>query len=187
MLLVIDNYDSFTYNLVQYFGELGAELLVKRNDEITLDEIAALRPERICISPGPCTPNEAGISNDVILRFGETTPTLGVCLGHQCIGQVFGGRVIRAGRLMHGKTSPILHNGEGVFDGLPNPFEATRYHSLLVERASVPKCLEITAETSEKEVMGLRHRELPVYGVQFHPESILTLEGKRLLQNFLNI
>jgi anthranilate synthase/aminodeoxychorismate synthase-like glutamine amidotransferase len=187
MLLVIDNYDSFTYNLVQYFGELGVEPLVKRNDEITLDEIAALHPERICISPGPCTPNEAGISNDVIRRFGETTPTLGVCLGHQCLGQVFGGKVVRAGRLMHGKTSPILHNGEGVFEGLPNPFEATRYHSLLVERESIPDCLEITAETTEREIMGLRHRTLPIHGVQFHPESILTLEGKRLLQNFLNL
>jgi anthranilate synthase/aminodeoxychorismate synthase-like glutamine amidotransferase len=185
MLLVIDNYDSFTYNLVQYFGELGAELLVKRNDEITLDEIAALKPERICISPGPCTPNEAGISNDVIKRFGPTTPLLGVCLGHQCIGHVFGGDVVRAGRLMHGKTSPILHHGTGVFAGLPSPFEATRYHSLLVKRETFPTSLEITAETAEGEIMGLRHREFPIYGVQFHPESILTLEGKKLLQNFL--
>ncbi len=187
MILVIDNYDSFTYNLVQYFGELGAEILVKRNDEITIDEIKALKPERICISPGPCTPNEAGISNDVIRAFGETTPILGVCLGHQCMGYVFGGEVVRAGRLMHGKTSPIIHNGEGVFAGLPNPFEATRYHSLLVRRETFPDVLEITAETSEKEVMGLRHRKFPLHGVQFHPESILTLEGKRLLQNFLNL
>ena len=185
MLLVIDNYDSFTYNLVQYFGELGADPLVKRNDEITPDEIAALRPERIVISPGPCTPNEAGISNEVIRRFGPTTPLLGVCLGHQCIGHVFGGDVVRAGRLMHGKTSPILHHGTGVFAGLPNPFDATRYHSLLVQRSTFPAALEITAETAEGEIMGLRHREFPIHGVQFHPESILTLEGKRLLKNFL--
>jgi len=187
MLLVIDNYDSFTYNLVQYFGELGADLLVKRNDEITLAEIAALKPERICISPGPCTPNEAGISCDVIREFGPKTPLLGVCLGHQSIGQVFGGDVVRAGRLMHGKTSPILHNGQGVFAGLPSPFEATRYHSLLVKRDTFPSALEITAETAESEIMGLRHREYPSHGVQFHPESILTLEGKRLLQNFLQL
>ena len=185
MLLVIDNYDSFTYNLVQYFGELGAEMLVKRNDEITLEEIAALKPERICISPGPCTPNEAGISCDVIRRFGSATPLLGVCLGHQSIGQVFGGDVVRAGRLMHGKTSPILHSGVGVFAGLPSPFEATRYHSLLVKRDTFPKELEITAWTEEGEIMGLRHREYPIQGVQFHPESILTLEGKKLLKNFL--
>ncbi len=187
MLLVIDNYDSFTYNLVQYFGELGAELLVKRNDEITLDEIRALKPERIVISPGPCTPNEAGISNEVIRTFGENTPILGVCLGHQCMGQVFGGDVIRAPRLMHGKTSPILHNGEGVFTGLPNPFEATRYHSLVVKRETFPEALEITAETAEHEIMGLRHRKFPMHGVQFHPESILTLEGKKLLGNFLTL
>jgi anthranilate synthase/aminodeoxychorismate synthase-like glutamine amidotransferase len=187
MLLVIDNYDSFTYNLVQYFGELGADLLVKRNDEITPDEIAALKPERICISPGPCTPNEAGISNEVIRRFGPTTPLLGVCLGHQCIGHVYGGDVVRAGRLMHGKTSPILHHGTGVFAGLPSPFEATRYHSLLVKRETFPSALEITAETAEGEIMGLRHRQFPIHGVQFHPESILTLEGKKLLQNFLSL
>jgi len=185
MLLVIDNYDSFTYNLVQYFGELGADLLVKRNDEITPDEITALKPERICISPGPCTPNEAGISNEVIRRFGPTTPLLGVCLGHQCIGHVFGGDVVRAGRLMHGKTSPIQHHGAGIFAGLPNPFEATRYHSLLVKRETFPAALEITAETAEGEIMGLRHRQFPIHGVQFHPESILTLEGKHLLKNFL--
>jgi anthranilate synthase/aminodeoxychorismate synthase-like glutamine amidotransferase len=187
MLLVIDNYDSFTYNLVQYFGELGANPLVKRNDEITLDEIRVLKPERIVISPGPCTPNEAGISNDVIRAFGSATPILGVCLGHQCMGHVFGGEVVRAPRLMHGKTSPILHHGEGIFSGLPSPFEATRYHSLIVKRETFPACLEITAETAEKEVMGLRHREFPLYGVQFHPESILTLEGKKLLANFLRI
>ena len=187
MLLVIDNYDSFTYNLVQYFGELGAELLVKRNDEITLDEIAALQPERICISPGPCTPNEAGISNEVISKMGPKLPVLGVCLGHQCIGHVFGGEVVRNYRVMHGKTSPILHHGQGVFAGLPSPFQATRYHSLLVKRETFPSALEITAETAEGEIMGLRHREFPIYGVQFHPESILTLEGKRLLRNFLSI
>lgn len=187
MLLVLDNYDSFTYNLVQYFGEMGVNLLVKRNDQITIDEIAELAPERICISPGPCTPNEAGISNDVIRRFGESTPLLGVCLGHQCIGHVFGGDVVRAGRLMHGKTSPILHNSEGLFAGLPNPFEATRYHSLLVKRETFPEALQITAETAEGEVMGLRHKEYPIHGVQFHPESILTLEGKKLLRNFLSL
>jgi anthranilate synthase/aminodeoxychorismate synthase-like glutamine amidotransferase len=187
MLLVIDNYDSFTYNLVQYFGELGANPLVKRNNEVTLDEISALKPERIVISPGPCTPNEAGISNDVIRTFGPTTPILGVCLGHQCMGHVFGGEVVRASRLMHGKTSPILHRGEGVFSGLPSPFEATRYHSLIVKRETFPACLEITAETAENEIMGLRHREFPLYGVQFHPESILTLEGRKLLANFLQI
>jgi anthranilate synthase/aminodeoxychorismate synthase-like glutamine amidotransferase len=187
MLLVLDNYDSFTYNLVQYFGELGAELVVKRNDEITVEEIAALKPEKICISPGPCTPREAGISNEVIRIFGAATPILGVCLGHQCIGDVFGGAVVRAERLMHGKTSPILHDGKGVFAGLPSPFEATRYHSLIVRRDSVPEALEITAETAEKEIMGLRHREYPIHGVQFHPESILTPEGKQLLKNFLEM
>jgi anthranilate synthase/aminodeoxychorismate synthase-like glutamine amidotransferase len=185
MLLVIDNYDSFTYNLVQYFGELGAQITVRRNDEISLSEIEALKPERICISPGPCSPKEAGISNEVIRTFGPRLPLFGVCLGHQCIGDVFGGEVVRADRLMHGKTSPILHDGKGVFADLPSPFEATRYHSLLVRRASFPACLEISAETAEGEIMGLRHRELPIHGVQFHPESILTLEGKRLLQNFL--
>ena len=187
MLLVIDNYDSFTYNLVQYFGELGADPLVKRNDEITPDEIAALKPERICISPGPCTPNEAGISCEVIRRFGPTIPLLGVCLGHQSIGHVFGGDVVRAGRLMHGKTSPIHHNGTGVFAGIPSPFEATRYHSLLVKNETFPASLEITAWTEEQEIMGLRHREFPIHGVQFHPESILTLEGKKLLKNFLSL
>ena len=187
MLLIIDNYDSFTYNLVQYFGELGAEMVVKRNDEITVAEIEQLKPERICISPGPCTPKEAGISNEVIRRFGERTPILGVCLGHQCMGDVFGGDVVRAGRLMHGKTSPIFHDGKGLFSGLPVPFEATRYHSLIVKRETFPAALEITAETAEKEIMGLRHRSFPVHGVQFHPESILTLEGKRLLKNFLEL
>jgi anthranilate synthase/aminodeoxychorismate synthase-like glutamine amidotransferase len=187
MLLVIDNYDSFTYNLVQYFGELGADPMVRRNDAITIQEIAEMRPSKIVISPGPCTPHEAGISNEVIRRFGPATPLLGVCLGHQCMGYVFGGDVIRAPRLMHGKTSPILHDGEGVFTGLPNPFEATRYHSLIVKRETLPDCLEITAETAEQEIMGLRHREFPIHGVQFHPESILTSEGRRLLQNFLDL
>lgn len=187
MLLVIDNYDSFTYNLVQYFGELGAEPVVHRNDEITLAEIAALRPERIVISPGPCTPKEAGISCDVLREFGGKVPIFGVCLGHQCMGDVYGGEVVRAGRLMHGKTSPILHTGANVFADLPSPFEATRYHSLLVRRESLPDCLEVTAWTEEGEIMGLAHRELPVYGVQFHPESILTSEGKRLLGNFLKL
>jgi len=185
MILVIDNYDSFTYNLVQYFGELGAEILVKRNDEITLEEIEALAPEKICISPGPCTPTEAGISCAVIEKFAGRQPILGVCLGHQSIGQVYGGDVVRADRLMHGKTSPILHTGENVFAGLPNPFEATRYHSLIVKRDTLPACLRVTAETAEGEIMGLAHKELPVYGVQFHPESILTTEGKKLLKNFL--
>jgi len=187
MLLVIDNYDSFTYNIVQYLGELGADLVVKRNDEITAEAIKALKPERIVISPGPCTPNEAGVSNEVIRVFGPSIPLLGVCLGHQCIGHVFGGDVVRAGRLMHGKTSPIRHNGRGVFAGLPNPFEATRYHSLLVKPETLPACLEITADTAEGEIMGLRHREFPIHGVQFHPESILTIEGKKLLLNFLTL
>lgn len=187
MLLVIDNYDSFTYNLVQFFGELGAEMEIHRNDKISIDEIRSMNPERICISPGPCTPKEAGISCDVVREFGEKTPLFGVCLGHQCIGDVFGGDVVRADRLMHGKTSPIEHNGEGLFAGLENPFEATRYHSLIVKRDTFPDVLEITAETAEKEIMGLRHKTLPIYGVQFHPESILTSEGKKLLKNFLEI
>jgi len=187
MLLVIDNYDSFTYNLVQYFGEMGVEIVVKRNDEITLDEIAALKPERIVISPGPKSPREAGISCAVMERFGPTIPMLGVCLGHQCIGEVYGGKVIRAARLMHGKTSPIRHNGEGVFAGLPNPFEATRYHSLIVERETLPEVLLVTADTAEQEIMGLRHRDFPIHGVQFHPESILTQAGKAVLKNFLTL
>jgi anthranilate synthase/aminodeoxychorismate synthase-like glutamine amidotransferase len=187
MILVIDNYDSFTYNLVQYFGELGAELIVRRNDKVGLDEIEKLLPERICISPGPGTPLDAGISNDLIRQFGPRIPILGVCLGHQCIGHVFGGEIVRAPRLMHGKTSPILHEGDGVFHGLPNPFEATRYHSLIVRRETFPAELEILAETSDGEIMGLRHRRFPIHGVQFHPESIMTGEGKRLLANFLAI
>ncbi|MFT5412222.1 MAG: anthranilate synthase/aminodeoxychorismate synthase-like glutamine amidotransferase [Verrucomicrobiales bacterium] len=189
MLLVIDNYDSFTYNLVQYFGELGADLQVHRNDKISLEEIAKLAPEKICISPGPRTPKEAGISCDVVRKFGENTPILGVCLGHQCIGDVFGGEVVRAEKLMHGKTSLVKHDGNGVFAGLENPFEATRYHSLIIQRDSVPECLEIVAEaeTEESEIMGVRHKQYPIHGVQFHPESILTGVGKHLLKNFLEL
>ncbi len=186
MLLIIDNYDSFTYNLVQYFGELGVEMKVVRNDALDVGEVKELAPERICISPGPCTPNEAGISCDVIRELGGSTPILGVCLGHQSIGQVYGGDVVRADRLMHGKTSPILHEGKSVFAGLPCPFEATRYHSLIVKRETLPDCLEITSWTEEGEIMGLRHKEHPVHGVQFHPESILTEQGKKLLENFLS-
>ncbi|MDA0293494.1 MAG: aminodeoxychorismate/anthranilate synthase component II [Verrucomicrobia bacterium] len=187
MILVLDNYDSFTYNLVQYFGELGADLRVVRNDRITVAEIETLAPERIIVSPGPCTPSEAGMSSEVIKTFGPRLPILGVCLGHQCIGEVYGGDVVRADRLMHGKTSPIIHHGQGVFKDLPSPFEATRYHSLIVKRDTLPDVLEITAETAEGEIMGLRHKTLPVHGVQFHPESILTTEGKRLLKNFLEL
>ena len=187
MLLILDNYDSFTYNLVQYFGELGAEMRIFRNDVITVDEIKALKPERICISPGPSTPNEAGISLELIRQLGATTPILGVCLGHQSIGQVYGGEVVRADRLMHGKTSPILHSGKSIFSGMPSPFEATRYHSLIVKRETLPDCLEITAWTAEGEIMGLMHQHHPVHGVQFHPESILTRDGKRLLENFLKL
>ncbi|MGE0625995.1 MAG: aminodeoxychorismate/anthranilate synthase component II [Pseudomonadales bacterium] len=189
MLLMIDNYDSFTYNVVQYLGELGAEVVVHRNDEISLDEIRALAPAKIVISPGPCTPDEAGISMAVIETFGATTPTLGICLGHQSIGQVYGGQVVRAREVMHGKTSMIHHSELGVFRGLPNPFEATRYHSLVVARETLPTCLEITAWTEREgafdEIMGFRHREHPVEGVQFHPESIFTDVGHALLKNFL--
>jgi anthranilate synthase/aminodeoxychorismate synthase-like glutamine amidotransferase len=185
MILMIDNYDSFTYNLVQYLRELGAAVEVHRNDRISVEDVRALRPERIVLSPGPCTPAEAGVCCDLIRTFGADTPLLGVCLGHQCIGAAYGGRIVRAGRLMHGKTSPIRHDGRAVFAGLPNPFEATRYHSLLIERESVPACLEISAETAEGEIMGVRHRTHPVEGVQFHPESILTQAGKALLRNFL--
>ena len=187
MLLIIDNYDSFTYNLVQYFGELGAEMKIIRNDAMNVAEIRALQPSRICISPGPCTPNEAGVSCAVIEAFGPHIPILGVCLGHQSIGQVYGGDVIRADRLMHGKTSPIHHNGTSVFQGVPSPFEATRYHSLIVKRETLPECLVITAWTAENEIMGLRHKQHPVHGVQFHPESILTQEGMHLLKNFLSL
>ena len=190
MLLMIDNYDSFTFNLVQYLQELGAEVRVERNDALTVDEIERLAPERIVISPGPCTPNEAGVSMAVIERLGATTPILGVCLGHQSIGQVYGGDVIRAGRIMHGKTSRIRHEGKGVFAGLPDGYEATRYHSLVVDKRTLPAALEITAWTehddgSMEEIMGLRHRDHPVEGVQFHPESILTQHGHALLKNFL--
>jgi anthranilate synthase/aminodeoxychorismate synthase-like glutamine amidotransferase len=185
MLLIIDNYDSFTYNLVQYFGVLGCDVVVKRNDEITIPEIAALDPERICVSPGPGRPEDAGISNALIRELGPRKPILGVCLGHQCIGEVFGGEVIAAARLMHGKTSPVHHHASGLFAGLPNPFEATRYHSLIVRHETLPACLEVTAETVEGEVMGLQHREFPIHGVQFHPESVLTSEGMKLLRNFL--
>ncbi len=187
MILVIDNYDSFTYNLVQYLGELGAEMRVFRNDEITVEEAVALNPEKVLVSPGPCTPKEAGISCDIIREFGPRLPLFGVCLGHQSIGDVYGGKVVRADRLMHGKTSPMLHEGQSVFKGLPSPFDATRYHSLIIERENLPDCLEITAWTAEGEIMGVQHKEHPVHGVQFHPESILTLEGKMLLQNFLDL
>lgn len=187
MILVIDNYDSFTYNLVQYLGELGAELSVYRNDKISIDDIEKMRPERIVVSPGPGVPKDAGISEKVILTFGKKIPILGVCLGHQAIGEVFGGRIVGAKRLMHGKTSAIFHNGKDIFKGLKNPFEATRYHSLVVERKTFPDILEVTAETDEKEIMGLKHKEYPIYGVQFHPESILTVEGIKLLENFLKI
>lgn len=190
MLLMIDNYDSFTYNVVQYLGELGAEVLVVRNDQIAVEDIESLAPEKIVISPGPCTPNEAGISMEVIREYSGKVPLLGICLGHQSIGQVFGGKVVRARKVMHGKTSAIHHRGEGVFAGLSQPFEATRYHSLVVERDSLPDCLEITAWTQNEagevdEIMGLRHRDLVVEGVQFHPESILTAHGHDLLRNFL--
>jgi anthranilate synthase/aminodeoxychorismate synthase-like glutamine amidotransferase len=187
MLLIIDNYDSFTYNLVQYFGELGAEPVVKRNDEISIAEIEAMKPEAVVISPGPCTPREAGISNDVIREIGPRLPVLGVCLGHQCIGYVHGADVVRAGRLMHGKTSPILHDDDGVFAGLPSPFEATRYHSLIIDPPTVPETLIVNARTAEGEIMGVRHRDYPIHGVQFHPESILTRHGKELLKNFLTL
>lgn len=184
MILMIDNYDSFTYNLVQYIGELGEKVKVVRNDELSISEIEQLSPSIIVVSPGPCTPNEAGISLDVITHFAGKIPIFGVCLGHQSIGQAFGGKVIRAERLMHGKTSPVFHDGKGVNANMPNPFQATRYHSLLVEKESLPDCLEVTSWTVEGEIMGLRHKELAVEGVQFHPESIMTEEGKKLIQNF---
>lgn len=187
MLLMIDNYDSFTYNIVQYFGQLGADVQVHRNDKISLEEIEALKPKRIVISPGPCSPEEAGISVSVIRHFAGKIPLLGVCLGHQSIGHAFGGTIKRSVTLMHGKTSPIHHNGLGLFVGLPNPFQATRYHSLIVERDSLPDCLEVTAWVENGEIMGLRHKEFPIWGVQFHPESILTEGGMQLLDNFLTI
>jgi anthranilate synthase/aminodeoxychorismate synthase-like glutamine amidotransferase len=187
MLLVIDNYDSFTYNLVQLFGELKIDPVVRRNDEISLDDIKKLKPERICISPGPGRPEDAGVSAEVIRQFGPRTPILGVCLGHQCIAQVFGGEIVRAEKLMHGKTSTIRHNQRNIFQDITQPLEATRYHSLIVRRESLPNSLEITAETDDGEIMGLQHREFPLHGVQFHPESILTAEGKKLLANFLRV
>ena len=187
MLLMIDNYDSFTYNLVQYLGELGEEVRVYRNDALTVEQLVALRPQRIVISPGPCSPTEAGISVAVIRQLTGRIPILGVCLGHQCIGAALGGAVVRADRIMHGKTSPIRHDDRTIFHQLSNPFDATRYHSLIIERATIPACLEISAWTDEGEVMGVRHREHVLEGVQFHPESILTLEGKRLLKNFLEV
>lgn len=185
MILMIDNYDSFTYNLVQYLGEMGQELKVFRNDKINIEEIEILNPDKLIISPGPCTPKEAGISVEAIRHFAGKIPILGVCLGHQSIGYAFGGEIVRAERLMHGKTSMVYHNNTGVFLGLPSPFEATRYHSLVIRRESIPDCLEITAETDQKEIMGVRHKELPIEGVQFHPESILTSHGKELLANFI--
>jgi len=187
MVLVIDNYDSFTYNLVQYLGELKAELQVFRNDGISLDQIRALKPDRILVSPGPCSPRESGLSNDIIRAFGPTIPLFGVCLGHQCIGHTFGAPVVVNHRIMHGKTSPIRHNGKDLFEGMPNPFTATRYHSLVIQRDSVPDCLEVTAETDEGEIMGVRHKEFPIWGVQFHPESILTQSGRTLMANFLKL
>ena len=187
MLLVIDNYDSFTYNLVQYFGELGAEMQVVRNDQLTVEEIELLAPSHICISPGPCSPNEAGICLEVIRHFAGKVPILGVCLGHQSIGQVFGGEVVRADSLMHGKTSLIHHTAKSVFKGLGSPFTATRYHSLIVKRGSLPECLEITAETEDGVIMGFQHKDYCVHGVQFHPESILTEFGKEMLSNFLSM
>ena len=187
MLLVIDNYDSFTYNLVQYLGEMRVEMQVHRNDQILIDQIQALSPERILISPGPCSPRESGLSNEIIRTFSTHIPTLGVCLGHQCIGHVFGAKVVVNYRMMHGKTSPIKHNGKDLFEGMPNPFAATRYHSLVIRRDTLPDCLEITAETEEGEIMGVKHKRYPIWGVQFHPESILTESGRQILKNFLKL
>ena len=186
MLLMIDNFDSFTYNLYQYFSELGQEVIVRRNNEITIEEIESLKPDRIVISPGPSTPLQAGISNEVVRRFGPRLPLLGVCLGHQCIGYSYGGEIIRANEIMHGKSSPVFHENKGVFAGLPRPFSAVRYHSLIVKRETLPDCFEITASTQDGTIMGLRHREHPVQGVQFHPESFMTQYGKEILMNFLN-
>ena len=187
MVLVIDNYDSFTFNLVQYLGEMGVEMQVHRNDQITLEQAEALKPDRILISPGPCSPRESGLSNEIIRRWAGQVPILGVCLGHQCIGHVFGGDVVVNYRMMHGKTSPIHHDGKDLFAGMPNPFAATRYHSLVIQRDSMPECLTVTAWTEEGEVMGVRHKTLPVWGVQFHPESILTESGRAILANFLKL
>ncbi|MCK4947251.1 MAG: aminodeoxychorismate/anthranilate synthase component II [Candidatus Aureabacteria bacterium] len=187
MILMIDNYDSFTYNIVQYMGELGFMPKVFRNDEITINEIKKFSPEKIVISPGPCTPKEAGISVNIIKEFACEIPLFGVCLGHQCIGEAFGGKVVRAERLMHGKISLIYHNSKGIFKDIKNPFDATRYHSLIVERKSLPGCLQVIAETKEKEIMALKHKKYPVWGVQFHPESILTVQGKKIIRNFLKL
>ena len=187
MLLVIDNYDSFTYNIVQYLGEMGVNMQVHRNDQITLEQIEALNPERILISPGPCSPRESGLSNEVIRTFAGRVPSLGVCLGHQCIGHTFGAEVVVNYRMMHGKTSPIRHHGTELFENMPNPFAATRYHSLVIKRDTMPECLEVTAETDEGEIMAVRHKSLPIWGVQFHPESILTEDGRTLLKNFLKL
>ena len=187
MILLLDNYDSFTYNLAQYFGELGCEIVVKRNDEVSLDEVEQLAPTHICISPGPCTPRQAGISSNLVRQFGERVPILGVCLGHQCIAEAYGAEIVRSCKLVHGKASKIKHNGSSVMAGLPNPFVAGRYHSLTVARGSLPECLEITAEAPDGEVMGVRHIEHQVHGVQFHPESILTPNGKSILANFLQL
>ena len=187
MVLVIDNYDSFTYNLVQYLGELKAEMQVHRNDQISLEQIRALQPERILVSPGPCSPKESGLSNDIIREFGRTTPIFGVCLGHQCIGHTFGAKVVVNYRMMHGKTSLIHHDGQDLFEGMPNPFPATRYHSLVIQPDTMPDFLEVTAKTDEGEIMGIRHKELPIWGVQFHPESILTESGRTIMKNFLKL
>ncbi len=187
MLLVIDNYDSFTFNIVQYLGEMDVKMEIYRNDQISLDKIDSLKPERILISPGPCSPREAGLSNDIIRTFGPKLPLFGVCLGHQCIGHTFGADVVVNYRMMHGKTSPIKHDGKDLFEEMPNPFAATRYHSLVIKRESVPDCLEITAETEEGEIMGVKHKQFPIWGVQFHPESILTDKGRTILKNFLKL
>ena len=187
VVLVIDNYDSFTYNLVQYLGEMQVKMEIHRNDQISIDQVRALSPDRILISPGPCSPRESGLSNEIIRNFSSRIPTLGVCLGHQCIGHVFGGNVVVNYRMMHGKTSMIKHNGKDLFEGMPNPFAATRYHSLVIQRETLPDCLEITAETEEGEIMGIKHKQLPIWGVQFHPESILTESGRQILSNFLKL
>lgn len=187
MILVIDNYDSFTYNLVQYLGELNARMEIRRNDEITLDQARELNPERVLVSPGPCSPKESGLSNEIIHEFSKKVPVFGVCLGHQCIGHTFGAEVVVNYRMMHGKTSMIKHNGKDLFEGMQNPFPATRYHSLVIKRETLPECLEVTAETEEGEIMGVRHKELPIWGVQFHPESILTENGRQILKNFLKL
>jgi anthranilate synthase/aminodeoxychorismate synthase-like glutamine amidotransferase len=187
MVLVIDNYDSFTYNLVQYLGELKVDLEVRRNDHVTMDEIRTMKPERILVSPGPCSPKESGVSNEIIKTFGPQLPVFGVCLGHQCIGHTFGAEVVVNYRMMHGKTSPISHNGKDLFVGMPNPFSATRYHSLVIKKDTLPECLEITAESDEGEIMGVRHKQYPIWGVQFHPESILTENGRTIVKNFLKL